>query len=36
MDAMRTGLGESEFQAAVAEGRSMSLSKAIQLGLERE
>jgi hypothetical protein len=36
VDAMRTGLGESEFQAAVAEGRSMSLSKAIQLGLERE
>ena len=32
--AMKDGLGDSVFHAAVAEGRSMSLSRAIQFGLE--
>ena len=36
LDAMRADLGDSEFQAAVAEGRSMPLSRAIQFGLENE
>jgi non-specific serine/threonine protein kinase len=34
LDAMKDGLGDSVFQAALAEGRSMSLSRAIQFGLE--
>lgn len=34
LDAMKAGLGESEFQAAIAEGRAMPLSRAIQFGLE--
>ena len=36
LDAMRAALGESGFDAAVAEGRSMPLSGAIQFGLERD
>jgi hypothetical protein len=36
LDAMKAELGDSGFRAALDEGRSMSLSKAIQLGLERE
>ncbi len=36
LDAMRADLGDSEFHAAVAEGRSMPLSRAIQFGLENE
>ena len=34
LDAMKHALGDSVFDAAVAEGRTMSLSRAIQLGLE--
>ena len=34
LDAMRDCLGANVFQAALAEGRSMSLSRAIQFGLE--
>jgi hypothetical protein len=34
LDAMRDCLGESVFHAALADGRTMSLSRAIQLGLE--
>lgn len=34
LDTMKAGLGESGFQAAVAEGRAMPLSRAIQFGLE--
>jgi hypothetical protein len=36
LDAMRAGLGDSAFHTAVAEGRSMPLSRAIQFGLENE
>jgi non-specific serine/threonine protein kinase len=36
LDAMRAALGDSGFDAAVAEGRSMPLSRAIQFGLEHE
>ena len=36
LDAMRAALGESGFQAAVAEGRSMPLARAIQFGLEQK
>jgi non-specific serine/threonine protein kinase len=36
LDAMRASLGDSGFDAALAEGRSMALSRAIQFGLERE
>ena len=36
LDAMRADLGDSGFHAAVAEGRSMPLSRAIQFGLEHE
>lgn len=35
VDAMKDCLGESGFRAALAEGRAMSLSRAIQFGLER-
>ena len=34
LDAMKDCLGDSVFQAALAEGRSMSLSRAIQFGLD--
>ena len=34
LDAMKDCLGDSVFQAALAEGRTMSLSRAIQFGLE--
>jgi non-specific serine/threonine protein kinase len=34
LDAMKDSLGDSVFQAAVTEGRTMSLARAIQLGLE--
>jgi len=34
LDAMKGSLGESVFEAALAEGRTMSLSRAIQFGLE--
>jgi hypothetical protein len=33
---MRAGLGDRGFHTAVAEGRSMPLSRAIQFGLENE
>jgi non-specific serine/threonine protein kinase len=36
LDAMRAGLGDRGFHTAVAEGRSMPLSRAIQFGLENE
>ena len=36
LDAMRADLGDSGFHVAVAEGRSMPLSRAIQFGLENE
>jgi non-specific serine/threonine protein kinase len=36
LDVMRASLGDSGFQTAFAEGRSMPLSRAIQLGLEHE
>jgi hypothetical protein len=36
LDAMRAALGESAFDSAVAQGRSMPLSRAIQFGLEHE
>jgi hypothetical protein len=36
LDTMRADLGESGFHAAVAEGRSMPLSGAIQFGLARD
>ena len=36
LDAMKAGLGDSGFHHAVAEGRSMPLSRAIQFGLEPE
>ena len=36
LDAMRAALGDSGFDAAVAEGRSMPLLRAIQFGLEHE
>ena len=35
VDAMKDCLGESGFRAALAEGRAMSLSRAIQFGLEQ-
>jgi hypothetical protein len=31
---MKTSLGDGAFQAALAEGRAMSLAPAIQFGLE--
>jgi hypothetical protein len=31
---MKESLGDSAFQAALAEGRAMSLSRAIQFGLQ--
>jgi predicted ATPase/DNA-binding winged helix-turn-helix (wHTH) protein len=34
LDTMKNALGEREFQAAVAEGRSMSLERAIAFGLD--
>ena len=34
LDAMKDCLGDSVFQSALAEGRTMSLSRAIQFGLE--
>ena len=34
LDAMKGSLGERVFEAALAEGRTMSLSRAIQFGLE--
>jgi predicted ATPase/DNA-binding winged helix-turn-helix (wHTH) protein len=34
LDAMKDGLGDRVFQAALAEGRTMSLSRAVQFGLE--
>ena len=34
LDAMKACLGDSVFEAALAEGRAMSLSRAIQFGLE--
>ena len=34
LDAMEDCLGDSVFQSALAEGRTMSLSRAIQFGLE--
>jgi non-specific serine/threonine protein kinase len=36
LEAMRTALGERELEAALAEGRAMSLSRAIEFGLEEE
>ena len=34
LDAMKDCLGDRVFQAALAEGRTMSLSRAIQFGLK--
>jgi hypothetical protein len=34
LDAMKGSLGESVLRAALAEGRAMSLSQAVQFGLE--
>jgi hypothetical protein len=34
LDVMKDCLGDCGFQAALAEGRTMSLSRAIQFGLE--
>lgn len=36
LDTMRAALGDSAFHTALAEGRSMPLSRAIQFGLERD
>jgi predicted ATPase/DNA-binding winged helix-turn-helix (wHTH) protein len=34
LEAMKSGLGEREFYAALAEGRALSLSRAIQFGMD--
>ena len=36
LDTLRAALGDSAFHTALAEGRSMPLSRAIQFGLERD